>query len=195
MNASTTAMTSSTGRPAFQLTEPISPSDHQLGPPGAPVTVVEYGDFECPHCKQASGAVKLLLARFDQKIRFVFRHFPLEEVHPHALRAAEVAECAGAQGRFWQMHDLLFEKQSHLEQAQLRHYARSLELDMARFTAELDDEIYLQRVREHQHSGNASGVRSTPAFFVNGRTQDVSYGLGSLFEAVEAELGSIATRA
>ena len=176
-------------RQAFYLSMPETPSDHTIGPTEALVTVVEYGDFECPSCKQASGAVKLLLARFEQRVRFAFRHFPLEEVHPHALRAAEVAECAGAQGKFWQMHDLLFERQSHLKLPQLKEYARSLDLDMVRFTAELDDEIYLQRVREHQASGNASGVRATPGFFVNGHIQDVSYGLGSLFGAVEVELG------
>jgi protein-disulfide isomerase len=175
---------------AFRLVEPVSPADHVLGPRVASVTVVEYGDFECPHCKQAAGAVKLLYARFEQHIKFVFRHFPLEEVHPRALRAAEAAECAGAQGKFWQMHDLLFEHQRHLELTQLHAYARTLDLDMARFTAEMDDEIHLQRVREHQRSGDSSGVRSTPAFFVNGRIQDVSYALQSLFEAVEAELGS-----
>ena len=158
---------------AFQLVEPVGPADHLLGPPDAPVTVVEYGDFECPNCKQAAGAVKLLLAHFEQRIRFVFRHFPLEEIHPHALRAAEAAECAGGQGKFWQMHDLLFEQQRHLELSQLHGYARTLDLDMARFTAEMDDEIYLQRVREHQRNGDSSGVRATPTFFVNGRIQDV----------------------
>jgi protein-disulfide isomerase len=173
---------------AFRLIAPVTAVDHALGPEGAPVTVVEYGDFECPNCKQAAGAVKLLLTRFEQRVRFVFRHFPLEEVHPHALHAAEVAECAGAQGKFWQMHDLLFEHQRHLKLSQLYGYARTLELDMARFTAEMDDEIYLQRVREHQRSGHDSGVRATPGFFVNGRIQDVSFGLRSLFEAVEDEL-------
>jgi protein-disulfide isomerase len=175
---------------SFHLIEPVGPTDHLRGPQWAPVTLVEYGDFECPNCKQASGAVKLVLARFEQRVRFAFRHFPLEEVHPHALHAAEVAECAGAQGKFWQMHDLLFDRQSHLRMPQLHDYARTLDLDMARFTAELDDEIYLQRVREHQLSGNASGVRATPTFFLNGRILDVSYGLGALFGAIEAELGS-----
>ena len=173
---------------AFRLVEPVGSTDHVRGPEHAPVTLVEYGDFDCPTCKQASGAVKLLLARFEQRIRFVFRHFPLEEVHPHALRAAEAAECAGAQGKFWQMHDLLFEKQNHLEIARLTEYARSVGLDMARFTAEMDDEIYLQRVREHQQSGRASGVRATPGFFLNGRVLDASYGLGKLSEAVKAAL-------
>jgi protein-disulfide isomerase len=175
---------------AFELMEPVGPTDHMLGPQDAPVTVVEYGDFECPNCKQAAGAVKLLLARFEQRVCFAFRHFPLEEVHPHALRAAEVAECAGAQGKFWQMYEMLFEKQGHLELAQLHDYARSLELDMARFTTELGDGIHVRRVHEHQQSGLASGVRGTPGFFVNGRIQDVSYGLRALFGAVETELRS-----
>jgi protein-disulfide isomerase len=155
----------------FQLVEPVGPADHALGPQSAPVTVVEYGDFECPRCKQATGAVKLLLAHFERRIRFVFRHFPLEEIHPHALHAAEVGECAGGQGKFWQMHDLLFEQQRHLELSQLYGYARTLELDMARFTAEMDRETYLQRVRDDQRSGSQSGVRATPTFFVNGRIQ------------------------
>jgi protein-disulfide isomerase len=132
--------------------------------------------------------VKLMLARFDQRVRFVFRHFPLEEVHAHALGAAEVAECAGAQGRFWEMHDLLFENQQRLGRTQLLGYAWMLGLDMARVTAGLNDAVYLQRVREHQQSGRASGVRATPTFFVNGRRQDVSYGMRDLFVAVESGL-------
>ncbi len=175
-------------RQTFQLLEPVSPVDHALGPQGAPVAVVEYGDFECPHCKHAAGAVKLLLARFDQRVRFVFRHFPQEEIHPHALEAAEAAECAGAQGKFWEMHDLLFEHQDHLGIKRLHGYAEQLGLETARFTAELDDEIYRQRVREHHRDGERSGVRATPTFFLNGRIQDASYGLRSLFEAVEAAL-------
>jgi len=174
--------------PAFELTVPVVPTDHVLGPAHAPVTLVEYGDFECPSCKQAAPAVKLLLQRFAGQIRFAYRHFPLEEVHPHALHAAEAAESAGGQGRFWEMHDLLFENQRHLKLGQLQGYAQQMQLDMARYTAEMDDEIYLQRIREHQRSGHDSGVRSTPAFFVNGRIQDVSFGLQSLFDVVEAAL-------
>lgn len=172
----------------FQLTEPVGPTDHVLGPDHAPVTLVEYGDFECPSCKQAAPAVKLLLERYAQRMRFVFRAFPLEGIHPHALRAAEAAECAGAQGKFWQMHDLLFENQLHLKQHDLIRYAERLQLDMPRFTAEMDDAIYLQRVREHQRSGEFSGVRATPTFFVNGRIQDVSFGLRALVESIDAEL-------
>jgi protein-disulfide isomerase len=174
--------------PHFQLTQPIQSFDHLRGDPHAPVKVVEYGDFECPNCKQAAPAVKLLLERFEERVCYVWRHFPLTEVHPHALRAAQAAEAAGAQGRFWSMHDVLFENQTHLDAHHLRAYAERLGLDMARYTAEMDDEIYLQRVREHIESAKASGVRSTPTFFVNGRIHDVSFGLRALFDAVEEAL-------
>ena len=172
----------------FKLSIPVVPTDHSIGPLHAPVTVLEYGDFECPNCKQAAPAVKLLLERFAERARFVYRHFPLEEVHPHAVRAAEAAECAGGQQKFWPMHDLLFDNQAHLKLQHLHHYAERLDLDVARFTAEMDDEIYLQRVREHMAGGRESGVRSTPTFFVNGVIHDVSYGLHGLFDAVESVL-------
>ena len=152
------------------------------------MTVVEYADFECPNCKQAAPAVKLLLEKFTERVRFVFRHFPLAEVHPHAVRAAEAAECAGGQDKFWPMHDLLFENQTHLDLHHLRAYAGRLDLDLARFTAEMDDEIYLQRVREHVNGGRQSGARNTPTFFVDGSIHDVSYGLHGLFDAVESAL-------
>jgi protein-disulfide isomerase len=168
------------------LAVPVESTDHTLGPDHAPVTVVEYGDFECPNCKQAAPAVKLLLERFPERVRFAYRHFPLEGLHPHALAAAEAAECAGAQGRFWQMHDLLFENQDRLLGKHLHGYADRLQLDMALFTAEMDDHVYLQRVREHIESGRRSHVRATPGFFVNGRIVDVSFGLRALTEAVQA---------
>ena len=172
----------------FTLSVPVGPSDHVVGPDHARVTVVEYGDLECPNCKQAVPVVKLLLHKFPDQLRFVFRHFPLEGIHPNAELAAEAAECAGAQGRFWEMHDLLFENQPHLQRKHLVGYAEKLQLDMNRFTSELDDHIYLQRVREHLASGNESGVRSTPAFFINGRIQDVSFGMNHLVEAVKARI-------
>ena len=174
--------------PRLELAVAVSSIDHILGPVHAAVTLVEYGDFECPNCKQAAPAVKLMLARFTDRVRFVFRHFPLSEVHPHALLAAEAAEAAGGQGKFWPMHDLLFDNQAHLKLQHLHHYAERLDLDVARFTAEMDDEIYLQRVREHMAGGRESGVRSTPTFFVNGVIHDVSYGLHGLFDAVESVL-------
>ena len=173
---------------AFDLAVPVEAADHVIGASHAPVTIVEYGDFECPTCKQAAPALKLLLERFAGRVRAVFRHYPLEEVHPHALLAAQAAECAGGQGKFWEMHDLLFANQEHLKVNQLRSYAQQLQLDMARYTAEMDDHVYLQRVREQVQGGRESGVRSTPTFFVNGRIQDVSFGLRFLFDAVEAAL-------
>jgi protein-disulfide isomerase len=174
----------------FTLTAPVDVADHILGPIHAHVTIVEYGDFECPNCKQAAPAVKLLLERYAGRVRFAFRHFPLEEVHPHALPAAEAAECAAGQGKFWEMHDLLFANQEHLKLKHLHSYAERLGLDMARYTAEMDDEVYLQRVREHIDSGQSSGVRSTPGFFVNDSIQDVSFGLQNLFDATAALLKS-----
>jgi len=172
----------------IELAVPVSAVDHMLGVAHAPVTVVEYGDFECPNCKQAAPAVKLLLSRFADRVRLVYRHFPLEEVHPHALHAAQAAEAAGGQSKFWKMHDLLFENQRHLKLQQLRGYAERLEFDMTRFNTEMDDEIHLQRVREHIEGGSRSGVRATPTFFINGKIQDVSFGLGFLVHGVEAAL-------
>jgi protein-disulfide isomerase len=172
----------------FELAVPVNPTDHVIGPAAAAVTVVEYGDFECPNCKQAAPAVKLLLTRFAGRVRFVYRHFPLEGVHPHALHAALAAEAAGAQGKFWPMHDLLFENQSHLKLPQLRRYAERLELDMTRYDAEMAEEVYLQRVRSHIESGERSGVRGTPGFFINDTIHDVSFGMQRLFDGVEAAL-------
>ena len=174
----------------FELAVAVQPTDHDLGPANAPVTLVEYGDLECPNCKAAAPAVRLLLTHFSGKLRFVFRHFPLEEVHPHALQAALAAESAGGQGKFWPMHDLIFENQAHLKASNLRACAQQLELDMVRFDADMADELYLQRIREQIEGGSRSGVRATPTFFLNGRLHDVSYGLQSLRGAIESALGT-----
>ena len=170
------------------LAVPVSAADHKLGADHALVTVVEYGDFECPNCKNAVPAVKMLLAEHEDRVRFVYRHFPLEEAHPHALAAAEAAECAAQQGKFWQMHELLFANQAHLTPKHLHDYAERLDLDMARYTSEMDDHIYLQRIREHVAGGKRSQVRGTPGFFVNGTIRDVSFGMQGLFDAVAAAL-------
>jgi len=170
----------------FQLSVPVSAADHSIGPTHASVVIVEYGDFECPNCKQAAPAVKLLLRHFMGHIRFVYRHFPLEEVHAQALQAAEAAECAGGQGKFWPMHDLLFDNQPHLNLHQLHSYAEKLQIDIVRYTAQMDDHRYLQGIREDMQNGRESGVRHTPTFFVDGGIQDVSFGLRSLFDAVDA---------
>jgi len=172
----------------FELAVPVNPTDHALGPSHAPITLVEYGDFECPNCKQAAPAVKLLLQRFTGRVRFIYRHFPLEEVHPHALQAALAAEVAAGQGKFWPMHDLLFDNQQHLKVPQLRGYAERLELNIVRYDADMADTVYLQRVREDIEGGSRSGVRATPTFFLNGMIADVSAGLQRLFDQVEAAL-------
>src|ERR671923_1016849 len=164
------------GARRFELAVAVNPSDHNVGPSHAPVTVVEYGDFECPNCKQAAPAVKLLLERFRGRVRLIWRHFPLEEVHPHALHAALASEVAAAQGKFWPMHDLLFDNQRHLKLPQLRRYAEQLELNMREYDADMADERYLQRVREDIDSGAKSGARATPTFFLNGVIADVSGG-------------------
>jgi protein-disulfide isomerase len=170
------------------LAVPVTALDHGTGPDHARVVVVEYADFECPLCHALEPAVRQLLATHTRDLKFVFRHFPLEDSHPHALMAAEAAEAAAAQGKFWPMHDLLLGDPNHLGRRHLESYAASLGLDMARFTAELDDEIYRQRVREHQDGGRRSHLRATPGFFINGVVQDVSRGLQDLLSAVNAEL-------
>lgn len=167
---------------------PVGNADHMLGSEHAAVTVVEYGDFECPNCKQAAPAVKMLLERFVGSVRIAYRHFPLVEVHPHALVAALATETAAGQGKFWPMHDLLFDNQHHLKPSQIRGYAERLELDMVRYDADMKDTLYLQRVREDIEGGNLSGVRATPTFFINGKLQDISYGLQALVQGVEGAL-------
>lgn len=175
------------------LAVPVSASDHLAGPEHARIVVLEYGDFECPTCIAVEPAVKQLRA-LHPEMAFVFRHFPLEDAHPHALMAAEAAEAAGAQGQFWTMHDLLLTNPRHLTRTHLQAYAAQIGLDAARFKAELDDEIYRQRVREHQAGGQRSHLRATPTFFVNGVVQDVSGGMQALFELVALELKRSAQR-
>ena len=165
----------------MDLADPVTDSDHLLGPSGAAVMVVEYGDFECPRCKQAAPAVELLLERFPKDVRFAYRHFPLVDAHPHALDAAQAAECAAAQGKFWEMHRVLFANQTQLETNHLRSYAEQLELDVGRFTSELKEGRYLELVRAQIASGQRSGVRGSPGFLVNGRIQDVSFGMYDSF--------------
>src|SRR5258707_7617416 len=174
--------------PRFELAVPVSHADHMLGSEHAGVTIVEYGDFECPNCRQAAPAVKMLLERFVGRVRVAYRHFPLEEVHPHALSAALAAETAAGQRKFWPMHDLLFDNQSHLKLPQLRGYAQRLELDMVRYDADIKDTLYLQPVRDDIEGATLSGVRATPTFFIDGKLQDVSYGLQALAQGVEAAL-------
>ena len=151
-----------------QLTVPVSGRDHVRGSLDAPVLMVEYADFECPYCAQAYPIVKALENELGDVLAVAFRHFPLGTVHPHAELAAEAAEAAGAQGRFWDMHDALFEHQSRLEPEALVGYASMLGLDRTRFAEDLAEHRHAAKVREDFLSGVRSGVSGTPTFFING---------------------------
>lgn len=165
-----------------------SAADHMLGDAHANLTLLEYGDYECPACIQAEPLTQHLVEAFGTRMRFVFRHFPLFEVHPQAELAAEAAEAAAAQGKFWAMHPLLFRQPHHLALPALAAHAKSIGLDMIRFNAEMADRIYTQRVQEHRRAGEHSGVRATPAFYLNGTPVDVSFGFEKLEEAIHVAL-------
>jgi len=158
-----------------QLTPPVNALDHVAGPDDAPVTLVEYGDFECPYCGMAHPIVKAAQRELGNQLRFVFRNFPLAEAHPHARLAAQAAEAAGAQGRFWEMHDMLFEHQYALELHDLIGYAKSLGLDVQQFERNLEAGTYAKKVRDDFRSGVRSGVNGTPTFFVNGERYNGSW--------------------
>jgi protein-disulfide isomerase len=171
-----------------QLTVPLSGRDHVLGTPAAAVTLLEYGDYECPFCAAAHPSVKQVLQLVPGDILFAYRHFPLTQIHPHAQQAAEAAEAAGAQGRFWEMHDLLFSHQDHLALPDLVEYANALGLDLDRFASELERGAHTARVREDFLSGARSGVNGTPTFFVNGIRHNGGYDPEALLEAIGSAL-------
>jgi protein-disulfide isomerase len=167
------------------LALPPEPTDHAKGSEHARVVVVEYGDFECPSCKVAATTPELLIERFPNQVRFIFRHFPLEEAHPHALLAAESAEAAGAQGKFWEMHDLLLDHQDHLRVMDLVGYATDLGLDVDRFREALHRHTKAGRVADDVDSASLSGVSGTPTFFVNGLRHYGAYDIDALTAAVK----------
>jgi protein-disulfide isomerase len=158
--------------------------DHILGPETAAVTLVEYGDYECPYCGRAYDVLKQLLKQTGDEVRLVFRNFPLTQIHPHAQRAAEAAEAAAAQGKFWEMHDMLYENQEALEDEDLLNYADRLGLNLERFQMALDHGDSTRRIQEDFLSGVRSGVNGTPTFFINGLRHDGSWDLDSLKDAV-----------
>jgi protein-disulfide isomerase len=166
----------------------LKAAEHVLGNPEAKLTLLEYGDYECPACIQAEPLVRHLVDAHPGGLCLIFRHFPLTEIHPNAEWAAEASEAAAAQDRFWPMHHLLFSQAHHLSPAALTGYAQSLGLDMNRFNAEMADRIYTQRVQEHRRAGEQSGLRATPAFFLNDQAVDVSFGFEKLEAAVQAAL-------
>jgi protein-disulfide isomerase len=169
------------------LTLPVtSDRDHIQGPAGARVTLVEYGDFECPYCGAAYPIVKQVQQRMGDGLRFVFRNFPITTSHPHAAQAAEAAEAASAQGSFWEMHDQLYENQQHLLTTDLHAYAAKLGLDLQRFDCDLGEHTYADRVHEDFMTGVRSGVNGTPTFFINGVRHDAGYDLETLLAALES---------
>jgi protein-disulfide isomerase len=168
-----------------RLTVPLNEHDHVLGPATAPVELVEYGDYECPYCGAAQPAVATVLRARSDDVRFAFRHFPLTQIHVHAGLAAEAAEAAGAQGRFWEMHDMLFANQQRLEPDDLLDYALTVGVDVERFANELESHVHAPRVREHFMSGIRSGVNGTPTFFVNGYRHNGGYSPAELLAAID----------
>ena len=172
-----------------RLSAPVSARDHAQGPPDAAVTLVEYGDYECPHCGRAYPIVQEIQRRLGSQLKFVFRNFPLKEIHPHAEHAAEAAEAAGTQGKFWEMHDTIFEHQRALDDRHLLEYAASLALDEARVQRELASHVHAPRVREDFLSGIRSGVNGTPTFFINGIRHDASWDVDTLEEVLRASAG------
>jgi NhaA family Na+:H+ antiporter len=163
--------------------------DHVRGVLDAPVTLVEYGDYECPHCRQVAPVVNALRERFGDRMRYVFRHLPITSAHSHAQLAAEAVEAAAAQGKFWEMHDLLLEQQAELDQRHLVQYAAELELDTERFERDLTEHVYADRVREDFLSGVRSGANGTPTFYLNGVRYDGAWDLDSFITEIEKPLG------
>lgn len=180
------------GRRQGTLVNDITRRDHVLGPPDAPVTLLEYGDYQCPYCGAAHPIVKALQRQLADSLRFAFRHFPLTTVHEYAEGAAEAAEAAGAQGKFWEMHDTLFENQPALDFESLVGYAEELGLDVERFATELENQVYAARVKEDFISGVRSGVNGTPTFFINGVRHEGSFDYETMLEAIQARMRGIA---
>ncbi|HZZ41658.1 MAG TPA: thioredoxin domain-containing protein [Tepidisphaeraceae bacterium] len=164
----------------------ISEKDHAQGPTDAPVTLVEYGDYECPYCGRAYPIVKKIQQEMGDKLRFVFRNFPLNTIHEHASQAAQAAEAAGGQGKFWEMHDILYEHQDELVDADLRQYALRIGVEIYRFEKEMSEAAYANRVRDDFRGGIRSGVNGTPTFFINGERYEGKLEYGALVEAVRA---------
>jgi NhaA family Na+:H+ antiporter len=168
----------------YHLTEPVGEHDHVSGSRSAPISLVEYGDFECPYCRAAEPIVAALRAAFGDHLSFTFRHFPMREVHPHGQHAAELAEAAGSQGLFWEMHDTLFANQNALDDSSLLRYAAGLGLDTDPVERELADRVHSQRVEDDRSSGLASGVKGTPTFYIDGLRYEGSVGLRQMLAAI-----------
>ncbi len=158
--------------PTSSLTLPVAKRDHIQGPIDAPIKLVEYGDYECPYCGEAYPIIKAIQERLGDRLCFTFRNFPLVNSHPHAQHAAEAAEAAGAQGKFWEMHDILFENQEALDDENIAEYASTLGLNARRLIDEVVTGVHTARVQEDFRSGARGGVNGTPTLFINGARYD-----------------------
>jgi protein-disulfide isomerase len=172
-----------------KLTVPVNVgTDHIRGSINAPITIVEYGDYECPYTGMAYPVVKEVMRRFGEKVYFVFRNFPLREIHPHAQHAAEAAEAAAAQDKFWQMHDYLFEHQKALDDHRLVEYAQEVGLNIDKFKKEMSGHIYAPMINKSLKSGIDSGVEGTPTFFINGERYEDAWDLDTLSSFLKKSL-------
>jgi protein-disulfide isomerase len=172
-----------------KLTVPVNiGSDHIRGSINAPITIVEYGDYECPYTGMAYPVVKEIMRQYDERIYFVFRNFPLNDIHPHAQHAAEASEAAAAQDKFWQMHDYLFEHQKALDDRHLLDYAQKVGLDVDKFRSEMSGHIYAPLVNKSLKSGIDSGVGGTPTFFINGQHYEDSWDLDTFASFIKSSL-------
>jgi protein-disulfide isomerase len=169
-----------------ELADAVSDADHQRGPADATVTLVEYGDYECPDCLNSEPIVKQLQARMGGRLRVIFRHFPRNSIHPRASAAAEAAEAAAQQGRFWDMHESLFQHQRELSEIDLTHLALRLGLDVYRFQRDSESESHSRRVRDNYDGAIRSGISGTPTFFINGCRHSGSNDFDALFSAIVA---------
>jgi protein-disulfide isomerase len=163
----------------------VSEHDHSQGPTDAPVTLVQYGDYECPYTRQSTHGVRAIQQHLGSQLRFVYRNFPLTEIHPHALHSAEAAEAAAGQGKFWEMHDYIFHHQHTLEDSNLHDFAKAVGLDMQQFEHAMAEHRYIPRIEADVESGEESGVQGTPTFFINGTRFDGSWEQASLQAAIE----------
>jgi protein-disulfide isomerase len=155
-----------------KLKVPVGEGDHIQGDRNAPIELVEYGDYQCPYCGEAYPEVKALQQRMGKDMKFVFRNFPLSEMHKDAKNAAMAAEAAAAQGKFWEMHDMLYENQKHLAENDLFKYAEKIGLDLEKFKKDFKDEIFSKKIERDFEGGIKSGVNTTPSFYVNGERRD-----------------------
>jgi protein-disulfide isomerase len=172
------------------LKVPVTPDDHFQGPENAPVTLVEYGDYQCPYCGRAYPIVKALQEDFGEQLRFVFKHFPLAQIHPLAEPAAETAEYAGGKGQFWEMHDGLYQNQPRLEVPLFFELAQDLGLSGDGLRDALESHEFLPRIRKDFMGGVKSGVNGTPSFFINGVRHEGSWGYEDLAQAIGSQLES-----